>query len=46
MLALRRRVVVLEVVDELLDANGIHGRQLAFLQDAPHVGVGRGVHID
>ncbi len=43
----RRRVGVAEAVEQLFDAHGVRRRQLAHLrQVAPHVGVGRGVHVD
>ena len=42
----RLRIVVGEVVDQLLDADRILRRQLALVQEAPDVGVRRGVDVD
>ena len=39
-------VVVGEVVDELLDADGVLGRQAALIEEPPGVGVRRRVHVD
>ena len=44
--AARIGIVVGEVVDELLHAHGIGGRTLPLGEEAAHVGVGRGVHVD
>ncbi len=38
--------VVVEVVDQLLDAHRVLRRQAALVQDAPHVAVGAGVDVD
>ena len=40
------RVVVREVVDELLHANRVRGRQYTLVEPRPHEGVGRGVDVD
>jgi hypothetical protein len=44
----RRRsgVTVREVVDELLDAHGVLGRQRALIEEAAHVGVRRAIDVD
>ena len=42
----RRRVVVAEVVDQLLDPDGVRRRQLSLVQEAPDVGVRGRVHVD
>ena len=44
--AARFRVVVGEVVDQFLDADGVRRRQLVVVEKPPHVGVRRGVDID
>jgi hypothetical protein len=44
--ALRFRIVVAEVVHELLHAHRVFRRELALDQEAPHVRVGRGVDVD
>jgi hypothetical protein len=43
--ARRWLVSVGEVVDQLLDAHGVFRRELAVLQEAAHVRIGRGVHV-
>ena len=45
-LAARLGIVVLEIVDELFDANGVLRRTLSHLKKASHVAVGRGVDVD
>ncbi len=40
------RVVVAEIVDHLLDADGVLGRQMPLGHEPPHVGIGRGVDVD
>ena len=40
------RVFVREVVDELLDADGVGRRKGAFAQESPNVRIRRGVHVD
>ena len=42
----RRRIVVVEVVDHLLDAHRVLRRQLALVEEPPHVRVRRGVDVD
>ena len=42
----RRRIVVREVVQQLLDPDCIRRRHLAVLEVPPHVGVRRRIHID
>ena len=44
--ALRRGVVIGEIVDQFLDADGVGGRELAGFQKAADVGIGRRVHVD
>ncbi len=44
--ALRLRIVVGEVVDQLLDPRGVGGRPLALVQDAPDNRIRRRVHVD
>ena len=44
--ACRRRIVVGEVVDQLLDAHRIGLRQHALVERGAHEGVGGGVHVD
>jgi len=46
MLAFGDRIVVGEIVDELLDAHRILRGQLAVGQYAPHIGVRRGIDVD
>jgi len=41
-----RRVVVREVVDELLDADRVQGRPHPVLDEAPHIRVRRPIHVD
>jgi len=42
----RSRVTVREVIDQLLHAHRIARRTLALVEETPHVGVARRVHID
>ena len=42
----RTRVVVGEIIDQLLHPHGIHRRQAAIIQKTAHIGVAAGVHVD
>ncbi len=41
----RQRIVVVEVVDELLDADGILRRHLSLVEETPNIGIGESIDI-